>query len=439
MFNESKNAISKILFYIDKEARYPTYDRRNHSKPKTIPSFVFAFDSTWNDYGTYNRFDVFFYEDYINVCHVGKVRIIELNQNEAPYVLKNFLNNEYKEFPETLVSLGVDKNYYETIYKLFNHDSESILIKLRDCAILPSAEIAAKKNFWWQGSLMRSYDSERSFREAISIIHGKDIKDLYKFSYFFKPQYATNNNKIDFLFDEQNKFFPRRIYALIGNNGVGKTQLLSSLPFSILEENKEVFSNKEIPPFRKIINISTSYYDNYPRPKSTEKCEYIYCGVLDENNNVLSMEEQKNILGDNCIFINENNGKYFKTGEDFSEIEYKTLGQVTKEILELFFKNYNVNDIFYIPDTPFSKNILNIEIIKDIFENKMSSGERILLYNIFNILAKISFNSLIFFDEPETHLHPNAITELIAGLMFILETFQSFAIIATHSPRASAL
>ena len=69
----------------------------------------------------------------------------------------------------------------------------------------------------------------------------------------------------------------------------------------------------------------------------------------------------------------------------------------------------------------------------------MSSGERILLYNIFNILAKISFNSLIFFDEPETHLHPNAITELIAGLMFILETFQSFAIIATHSPRASAL
>ena len=38
------------------------------------------------------------------------------------------------------------------------------------------------------------------------------------------------------------------------------------------------------------------------------------------------------------------------------------------------------------------------------------------------------------FDEPETHLHPNAITTLISALYKLLEEFESFAIVVTHSP-----
>lgn len=428
MYN--KNDINKIIFYIDKDARYPTNDSRNHTKPKTTPAFVYAFDSYWNDYDTYNLFDVYFYEDLNTCTHIGKARFIETNQKEKAYKITDFLQNEYKELPKNLVSLGVDKTYYESFFTLFHLEAEPLLIRLRDCAICQNAYISAKNNYWWHSSLLRSYDSERSLREAISIIHGKDINNLYKFIYYYKTEYTNKEKEISFLFDEQNKFFPRRIYALIGKNGVGKTQLLSALPFAILERKTALFSNNEIPPFSKIITVSTSYYDIYPRPKSNEVCEYVYCGILDENNNVLSMGQQKEIIQENCEYLISNSGKYFKIGEDFLEIEYKTLGQVTKELLLLLFKNIDIENVFFKPGTL----ILNIENILDIFVNKMSSGERILLYNIFNILAKISFNSLLFFDEPETHLHPNAITELISGLMFILETFQSFAIIATHSP-----
>ena len=38
------------------------------------------------------------------------------------------------------------------------------------------------------------------------------------------------------------------------------------------------------------------------------------------------------------------------------------------------------------------------------------------------------------FDEPETHLHPNAITTLISALYKLLEEFESYAIVMTHSP-----
>lgn len=41
---------------------------------------------------------------------------------------------------------------------------------------------------------------------------------------------------------------------------------------------------------------------------------------------------------------------------------------------------------------------------------------------------------MILFDEPETHLHPNAVAHLFNVMNKILKEFNSFAIIATHSP-----
>ena len=50
------------------------------------------------------------------------------------------------------------------------------------------------------------------------------------------------------------------------------------------------------------------------------------------------------------------------------------------------------------------------------------------------LIAQIRTNSLILFDEPETHLHPNAITELMNSLLDLVKRYDSFCIIATHSP-----
>jgi ABC-type methionine transport system ATPase subunit len=38
------------------------------------------------------------------------------------------------------------------------------------------------------------------------------------------------------------------------------------------------------------------------------------------------------------------------------------------------------------------------------------------------------------FDEPETHLHPNAVASLFLVLSEILVEFDSYAVVATHSP-----
>lgn len=63
-----------------------------------------------------------------------------------------------------------------------------------------------------------------------------------------------------------------------------------------------------------------------------------------------------------------------------------------------------------------------------------SSGQNTFLYLFSSVVANIRYDSLLLFDEPETHLHPNAITLLMTAINRLLEEYQSYGIIVTHSP-----
>lgn len=63
-----------------------------------------------------------------------------------------------------------------------------------------------------------------------------------------------------------------------------------------------------------------------------------------------------------------------------------------------------------------------------------SSGQYILLCTMTEVIATIEKESLLLFDEPELHLHPNAVANTLRMLYRLLEEFDSYAIFATHSP-----
>src|SRR5690606_27610625 len=71
--------------------------------------------------------------------------------------------------------------------------------------------------------------------------------------------------------------------------------------------------------------------------------------------------------------------------------------------------------------------------LKDII-TKLSSGQSIMIYIMTELIANIRLNSLLIYDEPETHLHPNAISKLINTIIKLNNEFNSFCLIATHSP-----
>ena len=64
----------------------------------------------------------------------------------------------------------------------------------------------------------------------------------------------------------------------------------------------------------------------------------------------------------------------------------------------------------------------------------LSSGQQILTCTITELIANIENESIILFDEPEIHLHPNAIANMVRMFYRLLDEFNSYAIFSTHSP-----
>jgi hypothetical protein len=64
----------------------------------------------------------------------------------------------------------------------------------------------------------------------------------------------------------------------------------------------------------------------------------------------------------------------------------------------------------------------------------LSAGQRFIISVAADVVGFIEERSILLFDEPETHLHPGLLSTLIAILDEILREFQSFAVIAMHSP-----
>lgn len=65
---------------------------------------------------------------------------------------------------------------------------------------------------------------------------------------------------------------------------------------------------------------------------------------------------------------------------------------------------------------------------------KLSSGHKIVLLSLLQIINNVEPNSLFLVDEPEQNLHPPLISSFIQAISVILSRRNAVAIIATHSP-----
>ena len=65
---------------------------------------------------------------------------------------------------------------------------------------------------------------------------------------------------------------------------------------------------------------------------------------------------------------------------------------------------------------------------------RWSTGHKIVLHAIANLVAYTERRSLILFDEPKTHLHPPLLAALMHAVRFVLGKLDAFCVIATHSP-----
>lgn len=383
---------NQIRFFVDK-------------KTVQYPCFTLSSDN-WDDYGRRTTFDLSYWSEDKQYQYIGTVKIMTTEH----LATKNVIPTEFTELSNNFCSLGQNEEYYVMIKGMFPECYRSIMFALRDAAYFSVFADSYQHTISFQKSLLRSDNAQRAFRNAHCILEGIDLKNRYSFTLLAKIPCYDGNIPVEFNFgnldDARNL---DRVKALIGENGAGKSSILFSLAEALHNSDDSMFENGHRPDFSKVIAISYSIFDNLFQLTKKSSFNFVYCGLRNRDNELLSEKDKKERLKNSLdeIVYKERVAGYFFTLIDV----------VDKSLLVEIFQTHNKID-----KEKFLKLI-----------NKMSSGQAMITSIITEIYAHIRENSLILFDEPEVHLHANAITKLTRIIFNICNEFKSACIVATHS------
>jgi len=400
-----------IPFFVDRNSNR----QGSHEPPSQYPAFVLAADN-WDDFGVKSLFRLFFYQSSAQRRLIGAVKIIvrSIEQDSPNVTTTEYLEAEFVSLSNEFCSLGQDQEYYENIKQAFPDQYRTILWALRDCAVFPIIEDDFEKDFSFERSLLRKDEAERLLREAKYLIEGIKITNKESFVYHFQPPFSESKTLFDVEFDSHS-LLSSRLLAIVGKNGVGKTQMMSRFLTDLSQKEQGNFE-PQLPLFGKVISVSTSLYDHCYYPDKSNEFNYEYIGLTIKDGadrRIITNDEIDSKLQASCKQVNE-----------------KGRAKSLKNILEEILPETIVETLFQKSDGMY---LLNTGAVKEV-RQKLSSGESTLLYLLTSVVSTLRFDTLLLFDEPETHLHPNAITTLISALYKLLEEFQSYAIVATHSP-----
>lgn len=407
---------NSIPFYVESidAPYYRAYDYEDSRHPDN--QYFVLIHTTFDDFNFQSTFHLQFYDSNNQKHEIGPVRIM---RDDNQYNSLFSIDGKFTQLNDEFCSLGSTKDYYENVKQLFGDISKSILFALRDAAYFPQIEDEFDNKKQFKDSIIRPNDAERNLREARFFLLDYNLDNPYSFSYSFTPKYTRDPIEIDFNFTVDSDL-PSRIIAFIGKNGAGKTQLITSLP-SDINRNKTDKFKPDLPGFSKLIAVSYSIFDGFEIPKKNAEFNYVYCGLRNQEGDILRTTDQKNRFHRSRRKIDD-----LRRVNKWKKVLGKFLDQ---EILDSFFEEDDgIDELF--TNSPYSTSTESFNRV----DGKLSSGESILLYIITEIVANIRFDSLILFDEPETHLHPNAISQLVNTIYELVEEFESYCVLTTHSP-----
>lgn len=388
---------------------------KDYKKPLTTKKFpIFSLTKdNWNDYGTYSLFDLNFHKSNDKLFNIGLIKILQKDSSNT------IIPDDFLKLDDNYISLGQDISFYKNLREIVGEsDSEIVLEALNDI----SWQSNKAKNFEhktdYRNSLLRENSAHNALRFGRSIILDEDYTEDFSFKYVVNIAEANSPFEISVDLDETDKI-PGRIVGIIGRNAVGKTQLMSALAQDLVQvgrkSKKSLDSRDERfigdrPIFNKVITVSYSAFDKFIRPTKPQR-SYNYCGIRNESGEI-SIKSLTEKFKDNLIKIKELDRE----------------NQWVSCMMKILDSNNSSFQSFL------EKEIENTDFLENDPLSFLSSGQSILAHFVTALVAKIQINTLILFDEPETHLHPNAVASLFNVLNDLLRKYNSFAVIATHSP-----
>lgn len=398
-----------------------------YSTLKKEEDVVYLVEDGWDDMFQYSTmYNVYFYNNRLEECIIGSVKIAQYEMDKENK-RRAVLPDEFIRLNNKFFSLGQDSYYYENIKNLGTEMREEILGALRDIAYDKNIFRKAYLENVTRVSLMRELDKQTVLTQFHRISQGGPRLVPYKFNY---ESYSNDSliRTIKLEFDvNPDLLLPSNIHVLIGRNGVGKTFLINNMISSIVFKGKKyeekygktVFVDDEIhnESFTKVILVSFSAFDEIKI--DSRSMMFARIGLPSRRNqNIDDRNEEITV-------------KFIEGFKRCIEKKYNSLLLTTMKELEYdsIFEEAGLEQ--YCEYRKFSQE--DEENLMKIF-GRLSSGHKVIVYAITQLISKVQEKTLIFLDEPEGHLHPPLLAAFIRALSVLLTETNGAAIIATHSP-----
>jgi len=361
--------------------------------------------NSWDDFGFKTTFNLAVFTSRTGRYRFqDRVKVMKQGSSVTP------LPRRFRVLGPAFCSLGESIDFYNQVKGLEAPLGRALLSGLNDVAFRPELVPKFQDDPAWSLSLLRFSEAEKALREARNWFETSreptDEEKHFRFRFLTTvPGAASPHNvEFDFLRDETDL---HRISALIGRNGTGKTQFLANLAHGLsgITQGNWKFE-PERPSFSKVIALSYGVLDDFERPRLSDTFSYVYCGIRTPGNALASTSRIADRLRRSVRAIQR-----LERGEQWTQV-----------IKALF--DGRLYPLDYPPEPD------DIEGITP----GLSSGQRIILLILSEVVANIEPDSVLLFDEPELHLHPDAISTLARALRIILDAFESYAVLATHSP-----
>jgi predicted ATPase len=405
-------------------------------RPNGYPAAVLSPDP-WDDYGLKPMFSVSLHLASGSVLELDTVKIFHSGQSNGV----TRLPVTFTKLDDSYCSLGQATSYYELLLTTSSDIYESYLAGLQDLAFMRTVRDRFVHDDRVQSSLLRSGAAQRALADGAALFGESPALIPQPVSFRYMPPDATS--PAEFRFRDATPL-PNRLTAIIGYNGAGKTRFLANLAMLAHADEAEAREPTfvrthgayagEAPSFGATIAISYSAFDDFAVPGQGRSGNarldrkrasegrasvgnYTYCGLRQVRPGGKLSSELKSIEQVTEEF-------HLARGQALSPLRLDTL----REALMPIRREPSFQTVTELPD------ILAKDVTWRAAFQRLSTGHKIVLLVVAQLCARLERRSLVLFDEPELHLHPPLLAALLRSLAVALERYDSFGVVATHSP-----
>ncbi len=384
-----------------------SYRRDGPSSPDKLPAIVLVKDG-WNDFGYRTLFSAYLFTTKTSdPVSLGMVKILERGK------ISTDLPKYTPKLSDAFCSLGQTSSYYDSLLELREPLRLRILKALRDVCHAPAVAESFKDDEGFRISLLRESEAAAMYERARTG-EPPDTANLPSFRFTSHLPGASTPHSIDFDFSRA-PLVPNRVFAIIGKNGSGKTQYLRRLADSAsgtdVDDPKGTFEPSR-PGFSTVVAVSYSAFDDFTAESARTAKGYAYCGLYGPKGRPKTRREL-----------------WRDTRADLKEIMQQGREATWRDAIAALFDDDRASG-FKLANDDEGK---SLKAVRETSAT-LSAGELFLLAMMSRIIGFVRPTSLIILDEPEMHLHPNAIGKLVHAIRLVATRFQSQVILATHSP-----